>query len=147
MNEKLIPLISLHKHWLNADAVKEVVNSPIKEGHGLPEELAKFAELQTSFAKLSVVYGLIYVVIEGYKELKCTDADIDELLAEAEFVDALRLFRNATFHFQKNPIPEKVMKFLDMPESEKWIRSLHRAFKMYFERNLPISEWLDQIKS
>ncbi|MDY7218479.1 hypothetical protein TOI97_02625 [Denitrificimonas sp. JX-1] len=71
-------LISLHKHWLNADAVKEVVATEIGGDHGLPEGLAEFAELHSSFARLSVLYGLIYVVIEGYKELKCTNPKVDE---------------------------------------------------------------------
>lgn len=92
-------LISLHKHWLNADAVKEVVATKFGSDHGLPEGLAEFAELHSSFARLSVLYGLIYVVIEGYKELKCTNPRVDELLSQEDFVDALRLFRNSTFHF------------------------------------------------
>lgn len=135
-------LISLHKHWLNADAVKEVVTTKIRGGHGLPEDLAAFAEVQSSFAKLSVLYGLIFVVVEGYRDLKCANPKVDELLAHENFVDALRLFRNATFHYQKCSIPEKAMKFLELPESEHWIRELHKAFKMFFEAELPIKETL-----
>lgn len=140
-------LISLHKHWLNADAVKEVVATKIGGDHGLPEGLAEFAELHSSFARLSVLYGLIYVVIEGYKELKCTNPKVDELLSQEDFVDALRLFRNSTFHFQKDPMPEKEMKFLELPESENWIRALHLAFKKFFEEELPIKEMMDKVNA
>lgn len=140
-------LISLHKHWLNADAVKEVVATGIGGDHCLPEGLAEFAELHSSFARLSVLYGLIYVVIEGYKELKCTNPKADELLSQEDFVDALRLFRNSTFHFQKDPIPEKAMKFLELPESENWIRALHLAFKNFFEAELPIKEIMDKLNA
>ncbi|MFM2484355.1 hypothetical protein [Celerinatantimonas yamalensis] len=140
-------LISLHKHWLNADAVKEVVATKVGGEHGLPEGLAEFAEFHSSFARLSVLYGLIYVVIEGYKELKCTNQKVDELLSQEEFVDALRLFRNSTFHYQKNPIPEKALKFLKFPESETWIRSLHLAFKKFFEAELPINEMMDKLNA
>lgn len=140
-------LISLHKHWLNADAVKEVVATKIGGDHGLPDGLAEFAELHSSFARLSVLYGLIFVVIEGYKELKCTNPKVDELLSREDFVDALRLFRNSTFHFQKDPIPEKAMKFLELPESENWIRALHLAFKKFFEAELPIKEMMDKLNA
>lgn len=137
--------ISLHKHWLNADAVKEVVATKIEGDHGLPEGLAEFAELNSSFARLSVLYGLIYVVVEGYKELKCTNPKVDELFSQEDFVDALRLFRNSTFHYQKNPIPQKTMQFLELIESENWIRALHLAFKIFFEAELPIKEMMDKL--
>ncbi|WP_282110066.1 hypothetical protein [Shewanella algicola] len=140
-------LISLHKHWLNADAVKEVVATKIGGDHSLPDGLAEFAELHSSFARLSVFYGLIYVVIEGYRELKCANPKVDELLSQEDFVDALRLFRNSTFHYQKNPIPEKVLKFLEFPESENWIRALHLAFKRFFEAVLPIQEMMDKLNA
>lgn len=140
-------LISLHKHWLNADAVKEVVATKIGGKHRLPDDLAAFAELHSSFARLSVLYGLIFVVVEGYRELKCVNQKVDELLAQDDFVDALRLFRNAIFHYQKSPIPEKAMKFLTLPESEHWIRQLHKAFKIFFEAELPIKETLEKLNT
>jgi hypothetical protein len=34
---------------------------------------------------------LLYVVIEGYRDLRLVDPTIDELLADGEFADALRL--------------------------------------------------------
>lgn len=140
-------LISLHKHWLNADAVKEVLKAKIGGGHDLPEALAELAEFHSSFARLSVLYGLIYVVVEGYRELKCSNERVDELISQEDFVESLRLFRNATFHYQKQPIPEKAMKFLELPESEIWIRNLHQAFKAYFESVLPIKETLDKLNA
>jgi hypothetical protein len=140
-------LISLHKHWLNADAVKKVVTAKIGGDHGLPEGLAEYAELHSSFARLSVLYGLIYVVVEGYKELKYANPKVDDLLSQEEFVDALRLFRNSTFHYQKNPIPEKALKFLELSESESWIKALHLAFKQFFEAELPIKEIMDKLNA
>lgn len=147
MRADMEELIALHKHWLNADAVKEVVTTKIRGEHGLPEDLAAFAEIHSSFARLSVLYGLIFVVVEGYRELKYVNKKVDELLAQENFVDALRLFRNATFHYQKSPIPEKAMKFLELPESEHWVRELHKAFKTFFEAELPIKETLDKLNT
>jgi hypothetical protein len=142
-----LKLISLHKHWLNADAVKQVVAKPIGDNNGLPDDLTALAEMYSSFSRLLVLYGLIYVVVEGYRELKTTNAKIDELISQEDFVDSLRLFRNATFHYQKQPIPEKALKFLELPESENWIRELHSSFKEYFEDNLPIKEMLKELNA
>ena len=141
-------LVALHKYWINADAIKQVVMTKIgSETSNLPNEITKLAELHSSFAKLSVLYGLIYVVIEGYQELKYTNEQIDTLLAQNDFVDALRLFRNATFHYQKKPISEKALKFLELKESETWIRELHIAFKLFFEKELPMKEILEKINA
>lgn len=135
-------LISLHKHWLNADALEHVIAIKMGGTSDLPNNLLNLAEIHSSFARLSVLYGLIYVVIEGYEELKCQDLEVDTLLARKDFVDALRLFRNATFHYQKHAISEKALQFLELKESEIWIRKLHLAFKKYFEKILPIKEMM-----
>ena len=140
-------LVSLHKHWLNADSLAKVVDMKIGNTDELPEELAEFAEMFSSFARLSVLYGLVYVVIEGYKELGCSHDKVDELLAKEDFVDALRLFRNSTFHYQKKAVPDKLMKFLNLAESEVWIRKLHHSFKIFFEDSLPIEETIESLKA
>lgn len=136
-------LVSLHKHWINADALKQVVAMKVAGDSNLPEQIRNLAEMHSSFARLSVLYGLIYVVIEGYKELKIDNPKVDMLLAKEEFVDALRLFRNATFHYQKKAISEKAMKFLELEESENWISELHLSFKLFFEDVLPIREMVE----
>lgn len=141
-------LVALHKYWINANAIKQVVMTKIGgDSSNLPDEIGQLAEIYSSFARLSVLYGLIYVVIEGYKELKYTNEQIDTLLAQDDFVDALRLFRNATFHYQKKPISEKALKFLELEESEIWIRELHIAFKLFFEKELPMKEMLEKINA
>jgi hypothetical protein len=140
-------LVALHKHWLVADAAKEVATVNIGGDHELPEQLADLTERLSSFSRLSVFYGLIYVVIEGYKEMKYRDDDIDALLGNEELVETLRLFRNSTFHYQKQPIPEKARKFIESEGSETWIKEVHLAFKRFFERNLPIHEMLQLFNS
>jgi hypothetical protein len=57
-----------------------------------------------------------------------------------DFVDHLRRFRNAVFHFQKVPLDERLVKFLDMQGSETWIRELFGAFDRFLMRELPVLE-------
>jgi hypothetical protein len=57
------------------------------------------------------------VVITGWRELGCRDPQVDALLAREDMRDALRLFRNATFHYQGMPISPKLLKFMTMEDS------------------------------
>ena len=98
------------------------------------------------FHRLSVWYALLYVVIEGFKELKLSHPEVDDLLKNEELVDSLRLFRNAVFHYQKDPITEKLLKFLAEKNSEYWIMDINKALEKFFLESLPINQYIDQIK-
>lgn len=145
-----IELAALHKHWLAAGAVnvhlRRSMKSPERlETGGLPEPLAAMAEKWSAFEVLRVWYSLLYVVAEGYQELKLHDDAVDGLLAQGDYLQTLRLFRNATFHFQKDPFSPKILGFLTTPESEVWVKDLDRAFKRLFERELKIEEVLGKL--
>jgi hypothetical protein len=146
MNSKLV---SLFGHWCNADAVRIFVHADIPANErdaGLPEELAKLGEFSSSFSRLCVWYALLFVVLEGYRELKLVDPEVDALLERFSYVESLRTFRNATFHYQKDPISDKAMAFLTAADSEVWIRKLNRALDRYFLVNLPIKEQIESMK-
>ena len=102
-----------------------------------PEALRIFVDFHSVFLAMQAWYALLYVVIEGYQELDSEDARIDVLLANEDYVDALRRFRNSVFHFQKEPLNEKLLGFISVPESENWIRDLNTAFQEYFEAIFP----------
>jgi len=63
--------------------------------------------------------------------LQLSDPKIDELLRSPN-ADALRLFRNATFHFQKEFFSPKMMHFIGSPDSVPWVRSLTKVFSQFF---------------
>lgn len=63
-----------------------------------------------------------------------SDPKIDSLLA-SPFVDLLRRFRNATFHFQPGFVSTKWAAFLEEgQESSTWIMELRDAFSDFFLR-------------
>ena len=141
-------LLALHRHWLAADAVKQFLFAaiPVDEKRTiLPKDLIDVAQVWSAMLRLGVFYALMYVVVEGYRELDCHDPAVDELLAETEYVDAFRRFRNATFHYQDDPISPKLLEFLEAEGSEKWAQKLYAAFKAFFERNLPIKEVIEDL--
>ena len=91
-------------------------------------------------------YAGIYLVIEGWKDLGLLDPTIDKLI-ESPFVDRLRLFRNATFHYQKDPMSWKHLQFFGTEEerTEKWLNEIYSEFSRFFTENtLPIPDGLKE---
>src|SRR5258705_5390896 len=58
-------------------------------------------EMQKAFMYLSYWYAGLYVVCEGWQELKLTDPEIDKLLGSPN-LDVLRRYRNGVFHYQQD---------------------------------------------
>ena len=144
----MLGLIALHKHWCTADAVKQFVSARLPvEPTTLNKPLEDCGQQQSMFFRLSVWYSLIYVVVEGYRDLGLKDEKIEALLSDSVKVESLRRFRNAVFHFQEDPIGPKLMEFLETEESETWVRELNVAFKAFFERKLPVQMFLEAIRS
>ncbi|MBN1942901.1 MAG: hypothetical protein JW849_06360 [Phycisphaerae bacterium] len=89
-------------------------------------------------------YSGIFLVIQGWESLELHDPKIDKLL-ESPFVDRLRKFRNATFHYQKDMLSPKHLQFFGTQEekTEEWLNSLYAEFERFFiEQRIPIPESL-----
>jgi hypothetical protein len=143
-------LISLHKHWCVADSVnynlRRSMSATADKTHGMADEFAAMGASHSAFLTLSVYYSLLYVVIEGYRESELGDERIDTVLSNEEYVESLRRFRNSTFHFQKVPISQKMMEFLERKDSEHWIRDLNHAFRAFFEKSLDLKSVVAQFQ-
>ena len=137
--------IALHRHWLRADAIKYVMFEGRASPKNIPEDSRQLGEMHSIALRLEVFYGLIYVVVEGYKKLEIRDQKVDSLLQHTEYVERLRRFRNAIFHYHKDPLNTKLIHFMDAPDSETWIRKLYSAFEQFFLRRLPIKEKLSEM--
>jgi hypothetical protein len=61
--------------------------------------------------KMCLWYGMLYVVIEGWRKAKLSDPEVDTLLASPN-TKLLWLFRNGMFHFQTDHwLPKKFADF------------------------------------
>lgn len=140
-------LSALYKHWCTADSVKQFIAAsvPIGSPPGLSEDRVQAAQAHSSFMRLSVWYALLYVVMEGYRELKHDDHDVNVFLEREDYVDALRRFRNATFHYQTDPLSDKLMTFLLLEDATVWARGLSSAFDRFFQRELHIEDVLKRM--
>lgn len=72
---------------------------------------------------------------------------LDLLLAKDEYVNLLRLCRNGTFHYQKDPLTEKVVGILHKEDSETWVRSVNKQLQALFLEALPIKEKLSRLEA
>ena len=89
------------------------------------------ASQETTYLRLWL--AALFTVVEGFKILKLKDSEIELLLTSAH-VDSLRRFRNATFHYQKDPI-KHVQFFVEdgVPTDNRleWAEKLHAAFDRF----------------
>jgi hypothetical protein len=72
-------------------------------------------------------FATLFVVSEGWKELKVADAEINSLIDQ--HIDSLRLFRNAVYHFQKGD--KKHTQFFDV-EKFNWAEQMQTAYRRFF---------------
>ncbi len=152
-DENIVRLVALHRHWIVADAVRVVLqqktNTPDQEERAIKKfgiEYVAFGEHASMICRIQVWYSLLYVVVEGYRELGQKYDPLEEVLAKAEYVDLLRRFRNATFHFQADPLNDKLIGFLDKHDSEVWIADLNRQLEAFFVQALPLKEAMERLE-
>ena len=141
------PMLALFHHWINCSDIFELVTYQHNFSKlGLDDEAVELCNIFSSFHRLAVSYGLLYVVIEGYQALKLKDDEIDRLLQQSEYIQKLRRLRNSLFHYQKNRLPRKFWDFIFISDSEKWIMELKKSFTKYFNKEIPIKDFIEKYK-
>ena len=82
--------------------------------------------------KMCLWYGMLHVVIEGYKAAKLTDPTIDRLIASPN-TELLKQFRNGMFHFQQDHwLPAKFSGFF-VPKNRtvEWVNKLTSELRRF----------------
>jgi hypothetical protein len=80
---------------------------------------------------LSYWYAALYVVVEGWHELKCQDLEIDHFLTSPN-VQHLRRYRNGVCHFHRKYLDERFLEITASADSVQWVRSLNDSFGRFF---------------
>jgi hypothetical protein len=99
------------------------------EREPLSEDRAFRAGFQLPY--LSYWYGGLYAVVEGWQELGLADVEIDELL-QSPHVDALRRYRNGTFHYQRAYFDDRFKDLIATSGTAGWVFRLRNAFSRWF---------------
>jgi hypothetical protein len=82
--------------------------------------------------KMCLWYGMLFVVVEGFKEAGLSDPEVDRLLSSPN-TELLRRFRNGMFHFQTdNWLPSKFSDFF-VPKNKtvEWVRALTTELRRF----------------
>ena len=123
-------VVSLHKYYMwatymAAELEKEMpkITRPISWAD--PKALH-------AFMFMSYWYATLYVVAEGWQELRLSDPAVDALLSTPQLA-LLRRYRNGVFHFQKDYCDDRYRGLFDQGQAaKKWVNDLHHAFTAYF---------------
>ncbi len=101
------------------------------------EKLGKENPLGSHFFYLiSQFYASLYVVVEGWKDLKLKDSLIDNLL-DNELVKLLKRYRNSVYHYQPKMLEDRYMAFLKKSETTaEWTSHLHTEFCYFYMKLL-----------
>lgn len=138
--ENKIKVFTLYRYYLYAVVMRDNLRKENSEDYikSLKDDASSVILIFSSpvGVYMTYFYSALYLIIEGWKELKLSDETIDQFIASSH-TEKLRLFRNATFHYQKEPISPKLVQFLGTEEeaTEKWINALYTEFGRYFMAN------------
>ena len=119
-------LLSLHRHFIWADKFRNLFGQALTQP--LPEQ-GQFVSEHLFF--MSYWYSSLYVVIEGYRQLKCVDSVVDGLLASPN-VEMLRRYRNGVDHYQTTYWDSRFTNYASGQGTAPWAHQVHLALGKYF---------------
>ena len=117
-------ILALHRYFIWADVMRKQFEQDVQRG--------ETSQNLMMYPHMSYYYGGMFVLIEGWRELRLSDPAIDGLLANATFVDKLKRYRHGSFHFQSDYFDERFLEFFGLAGAPAWIRSLRNAFSDWF---------------
>ncbi len=111
-------LVTLHKYFLNASAAKKHFSEL-----SVPK-VGSISESVEHWIYLSLWYGCMRVVIEGWQSLKLADPSVDPLMNDQKII-LLNGFRNDVFHFKPDYYSKRTASLLNDPGFASWISKVH----------------------
>lgn len=79
-----------------------------------------------NFGLMTSWYGSLNAVVEGWHDLGLANEHVDELLAGGNPA-LLNALRNATFHYQRDYLQDRIQKFVGTPGTAEWVIDLHES--------------------
>jgi hypothetical protein len=141
-SEREIAIVSLHRYWLWADAMRQRFFEllPCEDEDTLvSSESLEEANASTTRSVLYGSYWLagLYVAVEGWRELELDDPSVSELMEDKENLTLLRRYRNAVFHFRRDYADRRFFDLLEAGSvNQPWELALHGALGAALRRLL-----------
>ncbi len=128
--DQLIPY--LHKYFMTASLMaqefdRHLADPPQFKFKDAAEEGMMFLVSKAGI-KMTLWYGSLYVVIEGWREIGMSDPEVDQLLNSPN-TKLLKGVRNSAFHFQRHWMDDRLAKFIASKDSVAWVRALKKAMR------------------
>jgi hypothetical protein len=124
------------KQSLFAEAPVDAETSHIRE------DILAIGQFWSTVLRLQVFYALMYVVVEGYLELEVRTRRLIHCLRSPISSRPSGDSAMPLSIFKRFPFQQSSWNFLDAEGSEKWTYDLSAALKSFFEKQLPIKEYL-----
>jgi len=134
------PLLSLHYYFVVAARMQHhfesnpvAVEEPSAAGSRDSDlaALELFSGPQGNF--MYYWYASLYIVVQGFRNLRLNDPRINALLASPN-IKTLRRCWNAVFHYQPDYFTGKLP--IQSSDFIGWVRELMEAFRAYFAREI-----------
>ncbi len=122
-------IYTLHRYFVWANKMRTDFDNILSA-----KKQDKYSKIE-SMMYMSLWYGLLYVVIEGWNKLKLSDNEID-LLLRSKNVKLLKNYRHGVFHYHENYNDQKFINFFLEQTTVNWVRSLNKEFGRWFLETL-----------
>jgi hypothetical protein len=116
------PVLALTVYWLRADVMHTLVHATMDAWREDPTAHKTEFDTYTSFW-----LSALYVVVEGFTDLKLDATQVPEMLNPR--VQTLKRFRNGCFHYQRSSSKADPFRELDALD---WAEQLHNQFRAFF---------------
>lgn len=131
-------VFTLHRYFISADVMRYAFELKLKT-EGVSGDLRPDTR-----ALMDYWYAGLYILIEGWQELKLSDPAIDALLCSPN-VGLLKRYRNGVCHFQRRYFDDRFMDLIYEKSTVAWIRALHSEFSKFFLEFIRTHEPTDMI--
>lgn len=116
-------LCSWGTYLARCDALKRVIDSKSKNK----------TTLSLWFQYWLPYYANLYTAIEGWRELKLNNHQIDVLIkSNPERISKLRRLRNAVFHYQTSMLDDRLRDFFGAERAVEWAYLLNEQFNQFY---------------
>jgi hypothetical protein len=121
-------VFTLHRDFIWANRMRTEFDTVL----GRSDEMEPARFLIESQMYMSLWYGMLYVVVEGWKDLSLEDTAIDALL-DSQNISLLKRYRYGVFHFQRRYFDQRFLDLIDSGENVvEWIRNLNNELDRFF---------------
>lgn len=123
-------VFTLYRYFIVADQMRRLYYEYLQSHPGVTVDSDEWIE---SYVYMSLWYGTLYVVTEGWRRLGLSDSQIERHLVDTAMVQRLESARNGAFHFKSKywDVAQTAMPF-GGAESARWVAGLHKAYSRYF---------------